>query len=109
MQCFVLCLCSARLGNIDLELVVSHGIVVEHTDRLIGIRLDGHGHKSETLRQASPLVFDELHRRDGASLRKQGIDFILRGRLVQISYINSSVHIFLLSPAQPEIKMTATL
>src|ERR1044072_8213017 len=42
----------ARLGNIDLELVVSQGIVVEHADRLIGIRLRGHGYKSEALRQA---------------------------------------------------------
>ena len=83
----------ARLGHIDLELIVSHGIVVEHTDRLIRLRLRGHGDKSEALRQARPLVFDKIHRRDGARLRKQGIDFILCGRLVQVSYINSSVHI----------------
>ena len=93
MQMFlVLRLSDARLGNIDLELVVSHGIVIEHTDRLIGIRLCGHGYKSEAFRHASALVFDELHRRDGSSLRKQGIDFILRGRLGQVSYINSNIH-----------------
>ena len=43
----VLRVVSARLRNIDLELVVSHGIVVEHTDRLIGLFLRGHGHKGE--------------------------------------------------------------
>jgi len=90
---WVLRVLGARLGNIDLELVVSQVIVVEHTDRLIGIRLRGHGHKSEAFRQAGALVFDELHRRDGSGLRKQGVDFILCGRLVQVSYINSSIHI----------------
>ena len=99
----------ARLGHIDLELVVSHGIVIEHTDRLIGISLRGHGYKGKAFRRAGALFGGNIHRGDGSSLREQGLDFILCGRLVQVSYINSSFHIFLLSPAQPEIKMTATL
>src|SRR6266545_6216338 len=85
-------LSDAWLGDIDLELVVSQGIVVEHADRLIGIHLRGHGCKREALRHASRLVFDEIHRRDGTSLREQGIDFILCGRLAQVSYINSNIH-----------------
>jgi len=82
----------ARFGNIDFERVVGQGIGIEHADRLICISLRGHGHKGEALRHASALVLDELHRRDGSSLREQGIDFILCGRLGQVSYVNSNIH-----------------
>ena len=88
----VLRLDGARFGNIDFERVIGQGIGIEHADRLICIGLCGHGHKSEAFRHASPLVFDELHRRDRSGLCEQGIDFILSGRLGQVSYINSNIH-----------------
>ena len=88
----VLGVLGARLGNIDLELVVSHGIVIEHADCLIGIRLRWHSYKSEAFRHASRLIFDEINRGDGSGLCEQSIDFILRGRLVQVSYVNSNIH-----------------
>ena len=80
MQIFlVLRLSDARFGNIDLEPVLSQGIVIEHADRLICISLCGHRHKGEAFRHAGTLVFDEVHRSNGSGLREQGIDFILRG------------------------------
>jgi len=93
MQMFLMLhLSDARFGNIDFERVIGQGIGIEHADRLICISLCGHGHKSEAFRHASALVFDELHRRDRSGLCEQGIDFILRGRLGQVSYINSNIH-----------------
>ncbi len=88
----VLCAFDAWFGHIDLELVVSHGIVVEHADRLIGLSLGGHGYKGEALRHAGALIYGDIHRGDGSGLCEQGLDFILRGRLVQVSYINSNIH-----------------
>ena len=88
-KCF---LCYARFGNIDFQCVIGQGIGIEHADRLICIYLRGHGHKSEAFRHASALVFDEFHRRDRSGLCEQGIDFILRGRLGQVSYVNSNIH-----------------
>ena len=88
----VLRLDGAWFGNIDFERVIGQGIGIEHADRLICIGLDGHGHKGEAFRHASALVLDELHRRDRPGLREQGIDFILGGRLGQVSYVNSSIH-----------------
>jgi len=82
----------ARLGHIDLELVLSHGIVVEHADGLIRIGLRGHGHKGEALRRAAALIGGEIHRCDGSGLREQGLDFIRCGRLIQVSYVNSGFH-----------------
>ena len=90
---FVLRVVDARLGNIDLELVVSHGIVIEHADRLIGIFLCRHGHKGKALRQARALIGGNIHRGDGSGLCEQRLDFLLCGRLVQVSYINSSFYI----------------
>ena len=81
----------ARLGNIDLKFVIGQGIGIEHTDRLFCLGLLGHGHKSEAFRHAGTLVFDQVHRSDGTGLCEQGIDFILRGRFVQVSYINSGI------------------
>lgn len=92
MYYFGLGVFDARFGNIDLERVVGQGIGIEHADRLICISLYGHGHKGEALRHAGALVFDEIHRRDHSSLREQGLDFILCGRLGQVSYVNSNVH-----------------
>ena len=69
----------ARLGNIDLEFVVSHVIIVEHADRLISLLLRGHGYKGEALRLAGPLIRGDVHRGDGSGLRKQCLDFILCG------------------------------
>jgi len=88
----VLRLSDARFGNIDFERVIGQGIGIEHADRLICIGLGGHGNKSEAFRHASALVLDELHRGDCPGLREQGIDFILCGRLGQVSYINSNIH-----------------
>ncbi len=92
MYYFVLGAFDARLGNIDLERVVGQGIGIEHADRLICISLCGHGHKGEALRHAGALVFDEIHRRDCSSLCEQGLDFILCGRLGQVSYVDSNIH-----------------
>lgn len=75
----VLRLSNAWLGNVDLELVLGQGIVIEHDDCLIGICLFGHGHKSEALRHASALIRGDIHRGDGSGLREQGLDFILCG------------------------------
>lgn len=85
-------LCDARLGDVDLELVLRHVVLVEHADRLVGIFLRGHGHKGEALRHAGALVFDEVHRRDRPGLREQGFDFIFRGCLCEVSYVNSNIH-----------------
>ena len=82
----------AWFGNIDFERVIGQGISIEHADRLICIGLCGHGHKSEAFRHASPLVLDEIHRRDRSGLCEQGIDFSLCGRLGQVSYVNSNIH-----------------
>ena len=60
----------ARLGHIDLELIVSHGIVVEHTDRLIGISLRGHGYKGKAFRRAGALFGGDVHRGDCSGLRE---------------------------------------
>ena len=89
---FVLRVFDAWFGNIDFERVIGQGIGIEHADRLIRISLCRHGHKGEALRHASPLVFDELHRRDRSGCCEQGINFILCGRLGQVSYINSNIH-----------------
>ncbi len=95
---FLFCtLCGAWLGDIDLELVLSQGIVVEHADCLVGVFLCGHGHESEALRLAGALIHGDFDRRDGSSGCEQGVDFILCGRLVQISYVNSYIHFVLLS------------
>ncbi len=88
----VLCAFDAWFGNIDLELVVSHGIVVEHADGLVGLSLGGHGHKCKALRHTGALFRGNFHRSDGSGLCEQGLDFILCGRLVQVSYINSNIH-----------------
>ena len=93
MQMFlILRLPDAWFGNIDFERVIGQGIGIEHADRLICISLCGHGNEGEAFRHASALVFDELHRRDRSGLREQGIDFILRGGLGQVSYVNSNIH-----------------
>ncbi len=92
MYFLVLRLGGARFGNIDFERVIGQGIGIEHADRLICIGLGGHGHKGKALRHASALVFDELDRGDRPGLREQGIDFILSGRLGQVSYVNSNIH-----------------
>lgn len=92
MYFFMLCVFDARFGDIDLEHVISQGIGIEHADGLVCIGLLGHGHKSEALRQAGALVHDQLHRRDGSSCCKQGLDFVLCGRLVQVSYVDSNIH-----------------
>lgn len=111
MHCVILycVLCNTRLGNIDLELVLSQGIVIEHADRLIGIFLCGHGYESEALRLAGALVHGDFHRRDGSGCCEQGIDFVLRGGLVQISYVNSYIHCITAFSGVAGIKMTATL
>jgi len=105
----VLYLCGARLGDIDLELVLSQGIVVEHADRLVGVFLCGHGHESEALRLARALVHGDFDRRDGSGGCEQGVELILCGGLVQVAYVNANViHCVLLSaqkgmyPAVPE-------
>jgi len=90
-------LCGAGLGDIDLELVFSQSIVVEHADCLVSVFLRGHGYESEALRLAGALVHGDFDRRDGSCGCEQGIDFILCGRLVQISYVNSYFHFVLLS------------
>ena len=93
MQMFLMLrLSDAWFGNIDFESVIGQGIGIEHVDRLICVGLCGHGHKGKAFRRASSLVFDELHRRDRSGLCEQGIDFILRGRLGQVSYVNSNIH-----------------
>jgi len=89
---FYIALADARLGDIDLEFVLCQRIIVEHVDRLVGIRLGGHGHESEALRLAGALIHGDFHRRDGSSGCKQGVDLILRGGLVQVSYVNSYIH-----------------
>ena len=89
---FVLCVFDARLGDINFERVIGQGIGVEHADRLICLSLCGHGHKREALRQAGSLVFDEFHRSDHSGCCEQGIDFVLCGRLSQVSYVNSYIH-----------------
>jgi hypothetical protein len=99
----------ARFGNIDFERLVGQGIGIEHADRLIGISLYGHGHKGEAFRQSSSLVFDELHRRYRSGLREQGIDFILRGRFGQVSYVNPNIHLTTAFSGTAGNKMTATL
>ena len=71
-------LCGAWLGDVDLELILSQSIIVEHADRFVGVFLCGHGHEREALRLASALVHGDFHRRDGSSGGEQGIDFILR-------------------------------
>ncbi len=76
---FVLRAFDAWFGYIDLELVIGQGIGIEHADRLLCLGLLGHGHKGEAFRHAGALVFDQVHRSDRSGLRKQGIDFILRG------------------------------
>lgn len=76
---FVLRVFNAWFGNIDFELILSYRVIIEHADRLIGIRLDGHGHKGEALRQASALILGNFHRSDGSGLCEQGFDFILCG------------------------------
>ena len=88
----VLCVFDARLGNIDLELVVSQIIIVEHADRLIGISLCGHGYKGEALRHASALILGDFHRGDDSGFGEQGLDFILRGAFIQVPYVNSYIH-----------------
>lgn len=65
---------------------------MEHADRLVGIFLRGHGNESEALRCAGTFIHDEIHRCDGSSGGEQGVDLVLRGGLVQISYINSYFH-----------------
>ena len=81
-----------RLGDIYLECKIRKGVGVEHVDRLVCFCLVGHGHKSETLRNTAALFLDEFHGSDGPRLGEQGVDFVLRGQLVQISYINSNIH-----------------
>jgi hypothetical protein len=110
LQSAVLGAFDARLGDVDLELVVTHGVVVEHADGLIGFFLGGHGHKGKALRHASALLRGDIHRSDVSRLGEQGLDFILCRGLVQVSYIYASFHLLLLStlkgtyPAWPEIK-----
>jgi len=89
---FVLRVFNAWFGNIDFELILSYRVIIEHANRLIGIRLLGHRHKGEAPRKAGALVLGNFHRSDGSGLCEQSLDFILRGGLVQVSYINSSIH-----------------
>jgi len=88
---FILRAFDAWLGNIDLDLIIGQGIGIKHADRFFRLGLLGHGHKSEALRHAGALVFDQVHRSDRPGLREQGIDFFLGGRLVQVSYVNSGI------------------
>jgi hypothetical protein len=88
---FMLPAFDTRLGYIDLEFVIGQGISVEHADRLLRLRLLGHGYKGKALRHSGALVFDQVHRCDGSGLREQGINFVLGSRLVQISYVNSGI------------------
>jgi len=83
---------NARLGDVNFKLVIGQGIVMEHADGLVSCGLIGHGYKGEALRYSCALLFDEFDRGDGARLREQGVDFILRGRLGQVSYVNSNIH-----------------
>jgi len=94
LDCFILRLSDARLGHVDLELVVSQGIVVEHGDGHVGLRLRGHGDESEAPRFARALVRGDIHRGDRSGGCEQGVDFVLRGGLVQIPYVNSYIHWF---------------
>jgi len=89
---FYIKLADARLGDIDLELVFRQGVIIEHADRLVGFFLGGHGYEREALRLAGALVHGDFHRRDGSRGGEQGVDFSLRGGLVQISYVNSYIH-----------------
>jgi len=99
----------ARLGNIDFEFVIGQGIGVEHADRLLCLSLLGHGHKGEAFRLASTLVLDQIDRSNGTGLCEQGIDFILGGRLVQVSYINSGIQFSTSFSGTAGNKMTTTL
>ena len=85
-------LADARLGNIDLELVLCQGVIVEHADGFVGFCLGGHGHEREALRLAGALVHGDFHRRDGSGGGEQGVDLILCGGFIQVSYINSYIH-----------------
>jgi hypothetical protein len=69
----------ARLGDIDLELVVSQVILVEHADRLISIFLRGHGYEGKAFRLARTLIRSDIYRGHGSGLCKQCLDFILCG------------------------------
>ena len=92
MHCFGPVLDSAGLGNVDFELVLGQHIVIEHADGLVGFFLCRHGHEGEALRLAAALLRGDFHRRDGAGGCEQGVDLILCGGFVQVTYVNSYIH-----------------
>lgn len=106
---YVLLAFYARFGYVDLEFIIGQGIGVEHADRLFRLGLLGHGHKSKAFRHAGALIPDQVHRSDRSGLREQGIDFFLGGRLVQVSYVNSSIQCITAFSGSAGNKMTATL
>lgn len=91
-SCDVTGLRRARLGDVDLELVLCQRVLVEHADRLVGVRLPFHGHEGEAFRLTGAPVLDQIHRRDCPGLREQGLDLFLGGGFGKVSYVNSNIH-----------------
>jgi len=87
----------ARFGNIDLQLVVGHGIGIEHADGLVGIGLRAHRDERKALGLTVIAVLDDFGGRDVPGLCEQGAKFILGGRFCKISYVQSYFHFVLFS------------